>query len=66
MVNEILSAIKDLANAAQNRDIDDTFQETEESGYFVSRIDQVTKNNYVEEKLRMNQKYETLIERGIM
>ena len=40
-MNEILSAVQDLVNAVQNRDIDDSFQETEESGYFVSRIDQV-------------------------
>ena len=40
-MNEILSAVQDLVNAVQNRDIDDSFQETDESGYFVSRIDQV-------------------------
>ena len=46
IVDEILSALQDLGNAVQNRDVDDSFLETDESGYFVSRIDQVNELHY--------------------
>ena len=42
VVNEILSAVRDVVDAVQNHDTDEELIETEESGYFVSRIDQVT------------------------
>ena len=47
VVNEILSAIRDVVDAIQNRDTEEEIAETEESGYFVSRIDQVTESNFL-------------------
>ena len=41
VVNEIQSAMRDVVDAVQNRDTEEEIPETEESGYFVSRIDQV-------------------------
>ena len=41
VVNEIQSAMRNVVDAVQNRDTEEEIPETEESGYFVSRIDQV-------------------------
>ena len=41
VVNEIQSTMRDVVDAVQNRDTEEEIPETEESGYFVSRIDQV-------------------------
>lgn len=41
MINQVLSAVRDIVEAIENKFTEEDYLDVEEPGYFVSKIDQV-------------------------